>query len=174
MEDSGALRRIVTRYLRDAGHNVTGFDNGIVSSDADMLGHADLLITDLSMPDVDGRQAVRNIRNVRPNLPVIVITGEELFDDPVVKLADGFLQKPFDEGALLEIIDRILGESSKSILDSVNGDESQFEKTDVEDWPSTRSNAMELTRPAAFCSPAPTESWLSRLKDRLFKVFTRN
>lgn len=173
MEDSGALRRIVTRYLRDAGHNVTGFENGIASSDFTLLEHADILITDLSMPEVDGRQVIRNIREIRPDLPIIVITGEELFDDPIVELADGFLQKPFDEPDLVRKVEDILGNSNQSILESVNECESQCENDDADTWPSTSSNDVEPMRAAAFCTPVQEESWLTRLKAGIAMIFSR-
>ncbi len=173
MEDSGALRRIVTRYLRDAGHNVTGFDNGIISDDAEMLEHADILITDLSMPDVDGRQVVKNIHRIRPDLPVIVITGEELFDDPVVDLANGFLQKPFDESDLLVKIDGLLGKSGHSILESVDECESQCESEDADQWSSTALPDVKSVCPAAFCQSIPEPSLVDRLKAGLAKIFSR-
>jgi len=106
MEDSPSLRRIITRYLRDANHNVTAYENGGVSRDEAMLNQADVLITDLSMPEIDGRQALRNIHLLRPDLPVIIMTGVERFADPVLDTAFGYLHKPFAEHELLDMIDR--------------------------------------------------------------------
>jgi len=173
MEDTAALRRIVTRYLRDAGHNVTGFDNGVASIDADMLDGADILVTDLSMPDVDGRQVLKNVRAICPELPVIIITGEEVADDPLIGHADGFLQKPFDESALLEMIDHIMRKAGALSLETLPECESHSAKDDGTDWPYSNSNDADTVRPAAFCLPTQDDSLLFRLKNGLAKIFGR-
>ena len=75
MEDSASLRRILTEGLRTVGHNVTALADGSDSIDSGFMERADLVITDLDMPNVDGRSVVENIRMSQPSLPVIVITG---------------------------------------------------------------------------------------------------
>lgn len=75
MEDSAPLRRILTEGLRTVGHNVTALEDGSDSTDNGFMERADLVITDLDMPNVDGRSVVENIRMSHPSLPVIVITG---------------------------------------------------------------------------------------------------
>ena len=77
MEDSPALRRVLVQQIRDAGYNATAFEDGVQSGDENMLAHADLLITDLSMPRVDGMAVIENVMRLCPDLPIIVITGNE-------------------------------------------------------------------------------------------------
>jgi CheY-like chemotaxis protein len=107
IEDSAPLRRILTAQLREAGYNVTGFDNGLVSADTDMVRGADVLITDIAMPGVDGIEVINNVRSSFPDLPVIAITGE-----PRQRLDDldvfGRLRKPFSEQDLTDLVRRAM------------------------------------------------------------------
>jgi len=123
MEDSPSLRRIITRYLRDADHTVSAFGNGLPSRDEAALDRADLVVTDLSMPEIDGHQVLRNTHHLRPDLPVIVMTGTERITDPLIDRAFGYLHKPFAEEALLELVDRAVG--IETIPENENANESQ-------------------------------------------------
>ena len=106
MEDDHGLRRILTEYLRGAGHNVTSFEDGTASADTDILAGADVLITDLSMPRTDGYEAVLLAQAQRPALPIIVISGSE--NTPSGMVIFGFLRKPFPEDQLLGMVNRAL------------------------------------------------------------------
>ena len=68
-----------------------------------------LLVTDLDMPQVDGRSLALALRVIKPSLPVIVMTGGSLETDEKLKaFATAFLQKPFEVQSLLEIVHRTL------------------------------------------------------------------
>jgi len=86
-EDSPSLRRIVTRYLRDAGHDVSAFADGRASRDPAVLERADVVVTDLSMPEIDGRRVLHNVGTLRADLPAILMTGVEPFAAPVLDTA---------------------------------------------------------------------------------------
>ncbi len=73
-----------------------------------------LLITDLLMPHMSGREVSERLRAVRPDVKVIFVSGYT--DDPMIQsgeLPEGtaFLQKPFTLGALLDKVHAILGSS---------------------------------------------------------------
>ncbi len=173
MEDSAPLRRILTRYLRDAGYNVTGFDNGAASGDSDLLEQADILVTDLSMPHVDGRQVIQNIRSLRPDLPVIVITGEENIDDFDVMYADGILRKPFDESALLKVIDSSLKALQQPVRETVNEYETQNGNEEVENQPSAPSGVDETVRGIESDVASAQHSLFSRIMGGLRRMIFR-
>lgn len=103
MEDSNMLRRVLVEELRGAGHNVTSFPDGSDSDDAPLLANADILVTDLCMPNVGGIDVINNVRSAYPDLPIIVITGrspETLTGLPV----DRVIHKPVSGYDLLEHI----------------------------------------------------------------------
>jgi len=172
MEDSPSLRRIITRYLRDAEHNVTAFENGMVSRDEAMLKTADVLVTDLSMPEIDGRQALRNIHMLCPQLPVIVITGVERFSDPVLDMAFGYLHKPFHEQELLDLVERAIESRGQSGNESRS--ESQFANSDH--FVTTRKTDIDYSTmmPANDCDGATSATLYRRVMDRLAQLLSRS
>ncbi len=103
MEDSAPLRRVLTFELRRAGHNVTALGDGTDSTLSGLLDAAHVLVTDIEMPKVDGREVVKNVRRSHPDLPIIVMTG--LSEEEVRDIdCDAILTKPLDESILVETI----------------------------------------------------------------------
>ena len=106
VEDEDPLRRLVERILVREGYQVTLARHG-----ADALHIAstleppiDLVITDLVMPELGGREVAEALRAINPSLPVLFISGYD--PDPVVLDASdhaptAFLAKPFTGSALL-------------------------------------------------------------------------
>jgi len=77
VDDEEMLVRLGRRHLQDLGYQVSGHTN---STEALADFHQtperfDLIITDQTMPNLTGTELARKIREVRPNLPVILITG---------------------------------------------------------------------------------------------------
>ena len=107
IEDFAPLRRVLTHALRDAAFNVTGFEDGTISSDADVMENADLLITDIEMPSVDGEAVLENIRESYPDLQTIVISG--LSEDRLKGIeASALLRKPFEPEELVATVKQLL------------------------------------------------------------------
>jgi len=110
MEDSAPLRRVLTEELRDAGHNVTALEDGLESRDVEFLDRADILVTDIDMPNVNGYEVVKNVRASHPSLPVLVITGLpfEAFKDIS---CDQVISKPIRCALLVDTIEAHLTRS---------------------------------------------------------------
>jgi CheY-like chemotaxis protein len=80
IDDDPSLIDALRTALIDEGHKVSAANGG--QSGIDTFGAAcssglpfDIVITDLSMPDVDGRQVVENLRAISPATPIILLTG---------------------------------------------------------------------------------------------------
>ncbi len=106
MEDSEPLRRVLMEELRDAGHNVTTFPDGSETRNAQLFEYADILITDLWMPNVSGIEAIRNLRESYPDLPVIVITGKPPHVLESLKVTS-VMQKPLNGADLVSLVNTI-------------------------------------------------------------------
>lgn len=109
-DDDRAVRRLVCTVLRSAGHRLLEAGNGVEAvalfrSNPDDI---DLVITDMMMPVVNGAQAIARIRETRPGMPIILITG--FTDEPAPPGVD-ILPKPFSTRALLDLVARKLGQS---------------------------------------------------------------
>jgi two-component system response regulator PrrA len=97
VEDDEAIRSALTRALTAAGHAVTAVPNGIDGISAAARERPEVMLLDLGLPDLDGRDVLAMVRSVS-GVPVIVVTARD--DDPsVVRLldagADDYVVKPF-------------------------------------------------------------------------------
>ena len=117
VEDEDALRAAIRRLLQGEGYTVLEAQNGasaleILSSPA-AAGVA-LVLTDLRMPVMDGRQFAAALARVRPNLPIVFMSGftAQLMDMRLVSPHLAFLAKPFKNDALLAAVRDQLRRSS--------------------------------------------------------------
>ena len=78
----------------------------------------DIIVSDLSMPDIDGCEFIRRIRRIRKlaTVPAIVLTGHSMNKEVELALAAGFntcLTKPVEAAALSDAISRLTGKAMK-------------------------------------------------------------
>jgi len=98
VEDDPAISRPLIRALEREGFAVDHVDNGTAALSLALDRDVDLVLLDLTLPDVDGLEVCRRLRDERPLLPVVMLTarGEEV--DLVVGFdagADDYVTKPF-------------------------------------------------------------------------------
>jgi two-component system, cell cycle sensor histidine kinase and response regulator CckA len=117
LDDEDSIRRLVTAVLESAGYLVLPAPDGALALDiARSHPVIDLLITDMTMPEMDGRQAADAIRAVQPQCRVLFMSGYPLqvaLPDGI-QPTDGFIQKPF--------VPRMLVQRVREILDKADGD----------------------------------------------------
>jgi type IV pilus assembly protein PilB len=113
VEDDVIMRKLITRILLNEGsYDVNEATNGRVALKMMEAEKPDLMILDLMMPEMDGFEVLKNVRNDKKleNLPVIVLTA---LDDKVSHLkslergGDDFLTKPFDNNILLAHVEAL-------------------------------------------------------------------
>ena len=114
IDDELAIRRLLCGVLEGAGHAVTGYSNGRPGIEHLEHNRVDLLVTDIFMPEMEGLETIRRARAIRPDLPIIAISGGWSYGGDYLWVAREFgatetLQKPFPASALLAKADRILG-----------------------------------------------------------------
>jgi FixJ family two-component response regulator len=90
--------------LESAGYAVRAFSGAQALLNSSAPQESDCLITDIGMPGMDGFELQRLIKERRPDLPVILITGRhEIAELPLAKHTR-FFRKPFDGRALLAAV----------------------------------------------------------------------
>jgi two-component system cell cycle sensor histidine kinase/response regulator CckA len=74
-----------------------------------------LVITDIVMPKIDGRELIRQMRSFQPDVKILAVSGNMKYvaEKEDIKEIAGFLQKPFESRDLLAVIRRILDSSLK-------------------------------------------------------------
>lgn len=103
VDDDLAIRRSVRLALEDAGARVhdarQGADALLMWSE--MRGQVDLVITDLRMPEMGGEELAERLRMLRPDLPILFVSGYALDRKVRRRPGDGYLDKPFGRIDLL-------------------------------------------------------------------------
>lgn len=80
-EDDAELRQLFGRVLTKNGYFVTGVENGKEALNAIERDYIDLIISDIMMPVMDGYELVRSLREANLQIPVLMITAKDAFDD---------------------------------------------------------------------------------------------
>ncbi|HET7735331.1 MAG TPA: response regulator transcription factor [Nocardioidaceae bacterium] len=97
VEDDPEIRRSLVRGLTDRGHAVTSHEKGLNALEDVVAARPDIVVLDLGLPDLDGRQVLAMIRAVS-SVPVLVVTAQDE-DRVVVETldagADDYIVKPF-------------------------------------------------------------------------------
>ncbi|MBI4979202.1 MAG: response regulator [Spirochaetes bacterium] len=106
VEDEPSIRNVVTDFFREQKMHVAVFSNGTEALRAleQDPSACSLLITDITMPGIDGMETARRARALRPDLRIILCTGFSTHVDRNVVAADDRMQiveKPFDMQELL-------------------------------------------------------------------------
>jgi PAS domain S-box-containing protein len=110
VDDEDLVRAATAEMLRDLGHQTTEAAGG-----AEALARlgaglaADIVITDYKMPYMDGEELARRVRESRPDMPVLVITGYIGSSDIVSHLPR--LAKPYGQAELAAALGRALGDN---------------------------------------------------------------
>ncbi|MCD8321347.1 MAG: response regulator transcription factor [Oscillospiraceae bacterium] len=86
-EDDQELRGLFSHVLEKNGYTVTGVSNGREALEATDETYFDLIITDIMMPEMDGYELVRLMREAGSSVPFLMITAKNEFDD----MREGFL-----------------------------------------------------------------------------------
>ena len=116
IEDNEPLAEVMTHALKRAGYDVLNATTGRAGTDLLRVRAADLVITDIVMPDQDGIETVMWIRQHQPHLPVIAISGDSPRHAPLYLTVTQklgvlrTLQKPFSADVLLRAVDEVLRE----------------------------------------------------------------
>lgn len=111
VDDEEELRRSSSQALDLAGFEVRSFTAGEPVLDIVGYGFEGIVVTDIRMPDMDGMTLMGRIREIDPDIPVILITGHADVQLAVKAMRDGaydFLEKPFNTQELADIAARAL------------------------------------------------------------------
>jgi DNA-binding response OmpR family regulator len=114
VEDDHAIRRGVCDALRCSGYTPREAPDGRAGLDLAIESEIDLVLLDVLMPKVDGFTVLREIRRVKPTLPVIMLTAKGEEHDRVQGLRDGaddYVVKPFSATELLARVEAVLRRS---------------------------------------------------------------
>lgn len=111
VEDDGDIRFIVEYILEDANYTVETFENATTFNNRMRVEDVDLIILDVMLPDGNGIDLCRNLKNDdrTVNIPVIIMSAHAGSQSVLEEAcADDFINKPFDLDNFLTRVKKIL------------------------------------------------------------------
>ena len=115
VDDELGMRQFLTHLLQREGHEVRVATNGKEALELLREQPADLIISDVRMPDLSGIELLRAVREFLPSVEVIMMTAFANVDtarEAFLLGAYDFVQKPFDNDLLKEVVARALNKIS--------------------------------------------------------------
>jgi len=122
VEDEESVRQLVRETLQAKGYTVIEAEDGkaAMNISAAHQGVIDILITDLVMPGMSGRELAGHIDKARPGTKVLYLSGytEDIVHQGVLDPGTAFLQKPFTLQALSRKVREVLSDDERASGDS--------------------------------------------------------
>ncbi len=114
VDDEEVVQTLFKETLEESGHGVTAIGNA--SEGLELVKQRDfaLVFLDLKMPGMDGAELFRQIKAIRPELPVIIITGypdSEMMARALAQGPFGVMNKPFGESEIIKAVNLFFGTS---------------------------------------------------------------
>jgi len=114
VDDEEFVRETLAEMLADLKHEVVIADSGHAAVEKIAGGEFDVVFTDLAMPEMDGWETARAIRNLKPELPVVLVTGygaTAQAPSGELDLVAGIIGKPFDFDQVTAMLARVCEKS---------------------------------------------------------------
>ena len=112
-DDEEGMRRYLAKMLRSWGYQAETFASPLllIKSIEEADTHADLLLLDVKMPEMNGLEVLKKLQQLRPHLPVIMMTGHGTIESAVEAMKFGaydYLTKPFPQEKLFALVKHCL------------------------------------------------------------------
>jgi DNA-binding NtrC family response regulator len=109
IEDESAIRRVLTKIISEENdaYNVEEAEDGLEGIEKIMNGDYDLILCDIKMPKMDGVEVLEKIKKIKPEIPVVMISGHGDLDTAVNTMRLGafdYISKPPDLNRLLNTV----------------------------------------------------------------------
>ncbi|APF18324.1 response regulator receiver protein [Caldithrix abyssi DSM 13497] len=117
IDDDRHMHRILQLYLRNSGIVVDGVSSGRLALHKLEQETYDLVLTDIQMPGMDGKELIQKIRKKLPEIPILIISAyeEEKFEAEIKTMKKiQMVAKPFDQTTILEKIRALLNSNDIS------------------------------------------------------------
>lgn len=108
VDDEKNILKLYKSELEDEGYDVITASSGREALEVFEREAPDLVTLDILMPDMDGIQVLRQMKEKRPNIPVIMLTAYDYRDDFSVWVSDAYMVKSSDLTGLKATIKRII------------------------------------------------------------------
>ena len=109
VEDEASIRRVLVKILseEDKSHQISEAEDGLAALDKIKKENFDLILCDIKMPKVDGIEVLEFSKKIRPEVPIVMISGHGDLDTAVDSMKKGaydYISKPPDLNRLLNTV----------------------------------------------------------------------
>jgi DNA-binding response OmpR family regulator len=108
VDDEKNILKLYKAELEDEGYNVVTANSGKEALEVFRQENPDLVTLDIMMPDIDGIQVLRQLKQENPQIPVIMLTAYDYRDDFSVWVSDAYVVKSSDLANLKATIKQII------------------------------------------------------------------
>jgi DNA-binding response OmpR family regulator len=119
VDDDPKIREMLTSILENEGYSVEAVSDGKEALKTCKKFPIDFAIIDIELPDIKGTQLLGILRDIRPKMTKIILTGHPTVENAVIALnekADAYILKPFKPADLLGLIKKLLVEKENNYL----------------------------------------------------------
>ena len=113
VDDAAFMRMMIKDILTKNGYNVAGeAENGVTASEKYAERRPDLVLMDITMPELDGIGALKKIKGADPNAMVIMCSAmgqQAMVIEAIQSGAKDFIVKPFQADRVLEAVKKVIG-----------------------------------------------------------------
>ena len=113
VDDNDLMRTLLRSILRNEDYQIIGETrNGALAIEFIKRNKPDLICMDVMMPEMDGLEALKAIKETYPEIAVVMITGNPSVDnvqESIQSGANGFIVKPFNAAKVLDTLKQALG-----------------------------------------------------------------
>jgi CheY-like chemotaxis protein len=123
IDDEPFVRDTLTEMLSELSHQVLAADGGREALAQFAAQSFDLVFTDLAMPEMDGWETARALRKLRPEVPIVLVTGYGATAQAPAgehDLISGVIAKPFDFTQVSETIARVVSKQAQQSKSETN------------------------------------------------------
>ncbi len=120
-DDDDQIRDLLVFDIQSSGYMVESADNGETALKMALDNNYDLILLDVMMPKMDGYSVCKNIRLVKPNVPILLLTAKGSLKDKTEGFdvgADDYLVKPFEIQEVLLRIRALLRRNTEAVPSS--------------------------------------------------------
>jgi two-component system, chemotaxis family, chemotaxis protein CheY len=113
VDDAAFMRLRASKVLQENGHDVVQAENGLEAVKHYAEHHPDAVLMDITMPEMDGLAALKEIRKMDPNARVAMVTamGQQAIVMEALKAgARDFVLKPFQPDRVLNAVQKLLAD----------------------------------------------------------------
>lgn len=115
VDDERRVRDLLRDYFTEERYAVEVAANGVEGLARASHHRPDVVILDLTMPDLDGRDVLKGLRAAHPDVPVIILSGTRELDVVLELTRSGafdYVTKPFDFGWIRHVVETAMRRSS--------------------------------------------------------------